>query len=491
MWHTYSRKESLFVVVLGWHKGLLARLAFGLSILLMGVSGAEDASSANLPLSITLQPANAEIAEGESAVLAVETAGGTGRIGFTWYHLASGTDVWRKIYTDESRWPFIADPAHFTVARQPLGPMEPIGRLAVPGANRCELTVHGFGAADEGAYRCETRDNLTRRDGVSSETASVRLSGPLAIRRQPADVKAYPGDPVCFDMVVSGGSGSLHYEWMFDADGEGPGLAQNVGTDAPRFTIDSAGEANAGTYICTVRDSTSATPVVSRPAVLDVQPKVAVAGPVMTPVGNANLPIGRCGDTPLIMYEKEQAVSFSVTAAGGYPPYAYQWWRGTTRVEGATEATYTIPAPVEADSGGYCCVVTDATGGRGESEGRATLAVARPLAIVSQPLSSTGFLGKPFALSIVADGGYGARHYQWRVDEDGPGPDTAYNIPGSADLPTYPILALKLTDMASYSCVVSDSFLDVEISDDAVLLVEEEPALPMFVFPGAALKASP
>ena len=149
------------------------------------------------------------------------------------------------------------------------------------------------------------------------------------------------------------------------------------------------------------------------------------------------------------------------------------------------------PAPVEADSGGYCCVVTDATGGRGESEGRATLAVARPLAIVSQPLSSTGFLGKPFALSIVADGGYGARHYQWRVDEDGPGPDTAYNIPGSADLPTYPILALKLTDMASYSCVVSDSFLDVEISDDAVLLVEEEPALPMFVFPGAALKASP
>ena len=471
MWHTYAKKEGLFVVVIDWNKRLLARLVFGLSILLMGVSGAEDASSANLPLSITLQPANAEIAEGESAVLVVETAGGTGHIGFTWYHLASGTDVWRKVYTDESWWPFIADSAHFTVARRPLG----------PGANRCELTVHGFGAADEGAYRCETRDSLTRRDGVPSEIASVRLSGLLAIRRQPADVKAYPGDRVCFDIVVSGGAGALHCEWIFDADGEGPGLAQGVGTDAPRFTIDSAAEANAGTYTCTVRDSTSAAPVVSTPSVLAVQPKVSVAGPVMTPGGA----------TPLIMYEKDQAVSFSVTASGGYPPYTYQWWRGTTPVEGATEAAYAIPAPVEADSGGYCCVVTDANGGRGESEGSATLVVARPLTIVSQPVSSTGFLKYPFTLSIVADGGYGVRHYQWRCDEDGPGPDTAYNIPGSADLPTYPILSLQLTDMASYSCEVSDSFLDVEISDDAVLLVEEEPTLPVFSLPGTPLKASP
>jgi len=459
-------KGSLFVVILGWQRGLFVSFAFALSILFWGVSLGEEAATAQLPLSVTLRPASPEsfeIAEGENAVLAVETKGGTGLISFTWYHRASGEEVWRKIYADESLWPFIADPTHFTVARRSLE----------AGANRCELTVHNFGAIDEGAYRCEVRDNLTRRDGLSSGPVSVRRSGPLAIRRQPAAAKAYVGGSTYLNLVVTGGSGPLHYEWMFDADGEGSGAAESVGPDLPRFTLDSVDETHAGIYTCTVRDSTPDASVVSTPAVLDVKPKITVAGPVITPGG----------DTHLTLYEKDGAVSFYVTASGGYPPYAYQWWRGSTRVEGATEATYTISEPIETNSGTYRCVVTDANGGRCESEDVGTLVVARPLSIVSQPQSSTGALGKPFTLTIVADGGYGTRHYQWKVDEDGPGPDTAYNIPGSADQPTYPILSLQLTDMAVYSCEVSDSFLQVEISDDAILLVEEEPKMPVFSLP--------
>lgn len=53
-------------------------------------------------------------------------------------------------------------------------------------------------------------------------------------------------------------------------------------------------------------------------------------------------------------------VTFSVVAAGGTPPYTYQWFKNIVSIGGATSSTYTIGSAITGDAGNYNVVVQDA-----------------------------------------------------------------------------------------------------------------------------------
>lgn len=55
-----------------------------------------------------------------------------------------------------------------------------------------------------------------------------------------------------------------------------------------------------------------------------------------------------------------QPATFSVTTSGA--PTSYQWYKGATRINGATGATYTIPSVQEGDVGGYWVQIHSAAG---------------------------------------------------------------------------------------------------------------------------------
>lgn len=60
--------------------------------------------------------------------------------------------------------------------------------------------------------------------------------------------------------------------------------------------------------------------------------------------------------------------TFTVVAAGGTAPYAYQWYKDGDIISGATSASFTITGVDSGDNGSYTCVVTDSASGTANSE---------------------------------------------------------------------------------------------------------------------------
>jgi hypothetical protein len=67
--------------------------------------------------------------------------------------------------------------------------------------------------------------------------------------------------------------------------------------------------------------------------------------------------------------------------------------------------------------------------------------------ITQSPVAAQRYENAPYQLSVIASGGLGGLHYQWRKD----------GLPAGGDAPTMDFPALAVADSGSYVCVVSDS----------------------------------
>jgi hypothetical protein len=85
------------------------------------------------------------------------------------------------------------------------------------------------------------------------------------------------------------------------------------------------------------------------------------------------------------------------------------------------------------------------------------------LAITLDPVGGAPIEDDPFSFSVATSGGLGTLHYAWLKDGN--------PIPDAQDAPIYNIPVLVLSDSGSYSCVVSDDYVDVT-SDAAQLDVQ-------------------
>lgn len=169
--------------------------------------------------------------------------------------------------------------------------------------------------------------------------SNVLTAGPtaLSITTQPVGGAVDTGGSLTLTVAASGGVSPYHYQWKQDGS--------NVGTDSASYSITSAVAGSAGSYTVDVTDSDSpATTVTSNAAVVTVNPPAALA--ITT--------------QPAVAKTVFEGASFtlSVAAAGGVPPYTYQWMRGATNV-GTNSASFTVAAMTAGDAGTYTCQVTD------------------------------------------------------------------------------------------------------------------------------------
>jgi glucose/arabinose dehydrogenase len=81
------------------------------------------------------------------------------------------------------------------------------------------------------------------------------------------------------------------------------------------------------------------------------------------------------------------SANFSVTATGSQP-LNYQWKKNTVNINGASNATYTIPSVVLADTGNYSVVVSNTAGSITSNNAHLTVTVANklPTATINTPL---------------------------------------------------------------------------------------------------------
>lgn len=143
--------------------------------------------------------------------------------------------------------------------------------------------------------------------------------------------------------------------------------------------------------------------------------------------------------------------SFTVTASGSQP-LSYQWRKNTNNISGATNSTYTIPAPTTNDEGNYSVVVTNSAGSATSNDAILTVTPANqlPTATINTPGAGSTFGGgdvinfsgngtDPEDVNIPASG------FEWYVvfhhdAHTHPGPDApdgvtsgSFSIPNSGE----------------------------------------------------------
>lgn len=164
-----------------------------------------------------------------------------------------------------------------------------------------------------------------------------------------------------------------------------------------------------------------------------------------------------------------EPASFTVKAIGA-GTIGYQWYKDGQPIDGATSATFTIPAVAAADDGLYTCVATNDAGSTASDAVRLT--VLLPAAIETQPANQAVVAGASATFHVAAIG-TPTLQYQWRragvalVDDE--------RISG-ATTDTLTINNVQPTDADTYDVVVTNAY-GTATSSAATLTILLPPAI--------------
>jgi hypothetical protein len=157
--------------------------------------------------------------------------------------------------------------------------------------------------------------------------------------------------------------------------------------------------------------------------------------------------------------------TFSVTALGS-PPLLYQWQKNSTnlsnggKISGVNTNTLRVNNISAAEVGNYWVIVSDFAGAVTSSV--ATLVLATPPAILTQPQSQTVSIGVPATFSVTASG-TPPLVYQWRFGGQA--------ISGATDS-SFAIASAQITNQGSYSVLVTNTYGAIVSSNAALGLVD-------------------
>ncbi|HJW29515.1 MAG TPA: hypothetical protein VJ508_09740, partial [Saprospiraceae bacterium] len=329
-------------------------------------------------LLVTTQPSNVNECVGGTNTMTVVVSGGSGTITYQWQQSANvggpfanstGTGANTASYTPDS---------------------------SVPGTTY---------------YRVLINTSNNGCDQAVSNTATAVISPDLTVTTQPSNVNECVGGTNTMTVLVSGGSGSISYQWQQSANAGGP-WANSTGTGAntATYTPDSSVPGttyyrvlvNAANNGCDQAVSNTATAVISADLLISSQP------------GNVNECVGGTDQ-------------MTVTVTGGSGTITYQWqsspdgtnnWTNATGT-GANTASYTPPS---SDPGTtfYRVLVNASNSGCDQAVSNAVASIIAPdILVTTQPADVHECVGGANTMSVVVSGGSGTITYQWQSSADG------------------------------------------------------------------------
>ena len=298
----------------------------------------------------------------------------------------------------------------------------------------------GFGTVQTGSLSATTTYTLVKVEVTNSVLCLNNLSGNVvitidnnaAITTQPVGFTKCIGDSVTFSTVATGAN--LTYQWFFE------GVAITNATTAT-YTIAPLTALNAGNYTVKVTGSCGAT-VTSVDATLTLTQETLIA---TQPAASTTLCVG-------------QPLTLSVNATG--TNIAYQWFRGTTSLAGATNSTFSIGAVSTTNAGDYTVVISNPC--QTITSSIATVIVNELPVITTQPAGTTICEGQGISLNVVATGTN--LTYQWFKD--------GVALAG-ATAATYADTAVALAEAGSYTVKVSGACAPAADSAAAVVIVNQ------------------
>jgi hypothetical protein len=99
-----------------------------------------------------------------------------------------------------------------------------------------------------------------------------------------------------------------------------------------------------------------------------------------------------------------KSVTFSVTAAGGTPPYTHKWLKNSVPISGTTGAHLVLSDLKDTDAGGYTVTITDAENNSLTSQPPASLTVLPDVGIATYAgLTIKGGVGQTYGIQATTD----------------------------------------------------------------------------------------
>ncbi len=337
-----------------------------------GESAPPPAPTPGAPPTITQQPVDRAVVEGQNAAFSV-SASGTGTLAYQWQRSGDGTT-----YTPIAG----AGDSSYTLAG---------ATQAVDGLRLRVVVSNAFGSVTSSAARLTVTPVIV----------------PVAITVQPAAVTTTAGQPASFSVTASGTAPT--YQWSLSADG-GATWSDIASATMASYTIAATALSDNGRHL-RVRVSNGANAVTSQAALLTVNP--APVAPAIT-----QQPADASVTAP-------EAARFSVVASGTPAP-TYQWQRSTdggasfSDIAGANDASYGTGATATAMNGvRFRAIVSNSAGS--VTSAAATLAVApTPQAPHFTQLPQTQVVVAPApATFTVQVTGTPTPTFQWQVSTDG------------------------------------------------------------------------
>ncbi|HOK10283.1 MAG TPA: hypothetical protein PLJ10_11570, partial [Candidatus Hydrogenedens sp.] len=318
-------------------------------------------------LTIVIQPQNAVRNPGQSVQFTVEINGGIPPISYTWRRASIGNL-----------------------------PQQPGGNV---------LTLENLAETDEDFYDVVIQDSGT--DSITSDAVSLMIvDAPLTITSQPTGLRAYVGEypSHILQVGVSGGYGTIRYQWMKDGQ-PAPGVNnQSTYIITPLTTADS------GSYYCVVGDDVPGNEINSSPA------EVLIA---------EHLEITHNLESVYYMLIHEPLV-LAINVSGGLGDLVYQWWYddGGGPVLVGDQNPLQINDPTPEMDGAYYVVVRDER--ESVNSITATVYVGTPLVSPFELENVRMYVdeGDHFTLGreLTEVIGFGPKQYKWYKDgEPAPG----------------------------------------------------------------------
>ena len=404
-------------------------------IISASASGCDAATSAVVEVEviddivITADPSDDSICEGGTSTLSVAITGGAGDITYQWQSSANTAG------------PF-ADIADAT------------GATYITPA----LTATTY-------YQVIISASASGCDAATSAVAEVEVIDDIEITAQPTDDSICEGGTSTLSVAITGGAGTVSYQWQSSANAAGPfvDIADATGAiyTTPALTSTTYYQVIISASASDCDDITSA--VVEVEVIEDI---VITAQPTDASV---------CEDG---------TSTLSVTITGGIGTVSYQWQSSANAagpfvdIADATGATYTTPALTSTTY--YQVVISaSASGCDAVTSAVAEVEVIEDIVITADPSDDSICEGGTSSLTVAVTGGSGDITYQWQSSANAAGPFTdiadatgaTYTTPALTSTTYYQVV---ISASASGCDAATSAVAEVEVIDDIV--IEAQPS---------------
>ncbi len=313
---------------------------------------------------------------------------------------------------------------------------------------------------------------VSSTDGCESPRTQIAVnitpnSTNTSISVNPENQSKSPGENTSFSITASGSN--LTYQWQLSTDG-GNNYTDitSAGTDPvysnwTSSTLDLTGivALNDGyKYKCKVRGDCGGTLISS-------EGTLTISGCQAVNITEHPQSQTKC---------EQESVTFTVTVTGE-EPITYQWRKGGSDINGATNSSYTINSLTKNNAGNYTCYLTNCAGLITKTSDIAVLTVNELAEINFPPVNASVKDGGTTSFSIAASGT--DLIYEWQMN-DGSGWSTINNGGSNPEYSGATSNKLIITDVTlsmnsyTYRCIVSNSCATILTSSSALLTVRQD-----------------